>query len=716
MSNASDSQATQRRIYELRTEVARHQRAYHQEDMPIISDAQYDALVKELSALERAHPDLAPGDSPLDQVGFAPKREFAEVQHRVPMLSLNNAFEWAEVEQFASRLAQTLGVGTDPQALRFSAELKFDGIAVNLRYEQGGLAQAATRGDGSVGEEITANIRMISNIPTQLRVREGESPPQVIEIRGEVLMLKSAFAELNKAQLARDDKVFVNPRNAAAGSLRQLDPNITARRPLQFFAYGIGDLLDPSGVCRSITTHSAWLNQLSDWGFPVGELRVAETDLNGLRQFYEQVEAQRAALAFDIDGVVYKLESLALQAKAGFVSRAPRFAIAHKFPAEEASTQLIDIEVQVGRTGTLTPVARLAPVFVGGVTVTNATLHNEDEIRRKELMIGDTVWVRRAGDVIPEVLGPIKALRPEHARMFQMPLRCPVCGSPTAREAGESASRCTAGLACPAQRKQALLHFAHRRAMDIEGLGEKIVDQLVEQGWVSTPADLYTLTVSRLASLDRLGEKSAQNLVAQIDRSRRVSLARFIFSLGIRHVGERTARDLALHFQGLDAIRGADLQALQEAPDVGPVVAASIRRFFDHPDQQAVVDALEQQLMIDRMDDRPVVPPLFAAESPGDSEPKDADKNTARAAALALPFKGLTVVLTGTLSSMTRDEASDWVIALGGKTSSAVSAKTSMLVAGEAAGSKLSKAESLGIRVVDEAAFLDLIRPYRDLD
>jgi DNA ligase (NAD+) len=688
MTPTPESKAHQRRIFELRAEVARHQRAYHQEDAPVISDAQYDALVKELAALERAYPDLAPGGSPLDQVGFAPKREFAEVQHRVPMLSLNNAFEWLEVEQFAARLAQTLGKEIDSAALRFSAELKFDGIAVNLRYEQGKLAQAATRGDGSVGEEITANIRMIGNVPTQLKIASGQSFPQMIEIRGEVLMLKDAFAQLNQEQAARGEKIFVNPRNAAAGSLRQLDPNITARRPLHFFAYGIGDLQDSAGACQHLSTHSAWLDQLVAWGFPVGELRVAGVDLKGLQQFYERVQAQRATLPFDIDGVVYKLEALDLQAKAGFVSRAPRFAVAHKFPAEEASTQLLDIEVQVGRTGTLTPVARLAPVFVGGVTVTNATLHNEDEIHRKELMIGDTVWVRRAGDVIPEVLGPIKALRPENARVFQMPLRCPVCGSPALRESGESASRCTAGLACPAQRKQALLHFAHRRAMDIEGLGEKIVDQLVEQGWVHTPADLYTLTESKLALLDRMGEKSARNLVAQIDRSRSVTLARFIFSLGIRHVGERTAQDLAQHFLGLEAIRNASAEDLQHAPDVGPVVAASIRRFFDHPDQMAVVNALEKQLMI--------APPQ------------------ARTVAPQQPFAGMTVVLTGTLSGMSRDEAGDWVAALGGKTSSAVSAKTSMVIAGEAAGSKLAKAEALGVPVIDETAFLEMIKPYRD--
>ncbi len=680
------------RILKLRAEVLSHQRAYHQLDAPVISDAQYDALVRELEALESANPGLVPGPSPVDQVGFSAKREFAEVQHRVPMLSLNNAFEQADVEQFVSRLSQLLGLDADSSELRFSAELKFDGIAVSLRYESGRLVQAATRGDGSVGEDITVNARVIRSIPRQL---SGAGVPQVLEVRGEVLMTKKDFASLNETQAQAGEKVFVNPRNAAAGSLRQLDCAVTAKRPLTFFAYGTGEVIDINGDTNRLKTHSDWLNQLSAWGLPLSDLREGGLSRQGMLQFYERVLQQRATLPFEIDGVVYKLESLRLQQKAGFVSRAPRFAIAHKFPAEEASTKLLEIQVQVGRTGALTPVAKLEPVFVGGVTVTNATLHNEDEIRRKDLMIGDTVWIRRAGDVIPEVLGPVVSLRPSTAKAFVMPRTCPVCGSPAVKEEGEAVSRCPAGLSCSAQRKQAFLHFAQRKAMDIEGLGEKIVDQLVDQGLVRTPADLYSLGVDQLAALERMGKKSAHNLLNQIERSRSASLSRFIYALGIRHVGERTARDLALHFGSVDALRAASLEALMQAPDVGPVVAASIRAFFDHSDQQAIVDGLLGAIQIDRLDDRPAV-------APGSGTVPD-----------TLPFSGMTVVLTGTLSSMSRDAASALIGALGGKTSSAVSTKTSIVLAGEAAGSKLEKAQQLGIQVMTEEEFLALTAPFR---
>ena len=676
------------RLDALREEVRRHQQAYHQEDAPFISDAQYDALVRELERLEAAFGSTAAVEtpSPIEQVGFAPKREFKEVAHRLPMLSLNNAFESSDVSQFVSRLAQGLGLATDDAQLRFSAELKFDGIAISLRYENGRLVQAATRGDGSVGEDVTPNILTIADIPRALAT---DHPPQTIEIRGEVLMLKKDFEALNVAQAAVGEKSFVNPRNAAAGSLRQLDPSITARRRLSFFAYGIGEFVPASGQTLSHQTHSQWLRQLNDWGLPLGEPRGSELDAAGLIRFYDQVHQKRASLPFDIDGVVYKLESLSLQARVGFVSRAPRFAIAHKFPAEEASTELLDIDVQVGRTGALTPVARLKPVFVGGVTVTNATLHNEDEIRRKDLMIGDTVWVRRAGDVIPEVLGPILALRPANARPFHMPLRCPVCGGATIRDPSEAVSRCLSGLSCTAQRKQALLHFAQRRAMDIEGLGDKIVDQLVDQKLVATPADLFRLRLSQLAGLDRMGEKSAQNLLDQIDRARSASLSRFLFALGIRHVGERTARDLADFFGSIDAIQTASIEMLQAAPDVGPVVAASIHQFFAQSEQQQVVQALLSEIRIDRLDDRPAVAPA------------------------SLPFQHMTVVLTGTLSGLSRDEAGDWIRTLGGRVTGSVSAKTALVIAGEAAGSKLEKALQLGIRVMEEQEFLDLIAPFR---
>ncbi len=697
--SGSDAQAleTRERILQLRTEVARHQRAYHQDDAPLISDAQYDALVRELEALESEFPELAPGLSPVDQVGFAARREFAEVRHRVPMLSLNNAFEDSDITQFVNRLGQLLLVSDPARDLRFSAELKFDGIAISVRYEAGRLVQAATRGDGSVGEDITVNARVIASIPHHLTGKV----PEVVEVRGEVLMQKKDFAALNAQQQAVGDKVFVNPRNAAAGSLRQLDSTVTAKRPLSFFAYGVGEVVDPQGVTRGLTGHSDWLDQLAQWGCPVSSERRREVTSQGLLTFYQQVLGKRATLPFEIDGVVYKLESLAQQAQAGFVSRAPRFAIAHKFPAEEASTRLLDIDVQVGRTGTLTPVARLEPVFVGGVTVTNATLHNQDEIERKDVRIGDTVWVRRAGDVIPEVLGPIPALRPAHTRVFRMPTHCPVCGSLAVREPGEAAVRCPAGLSCKAQRKQAFLHFAQRKAMDIEGLGEKIVDQLVDGGHVSTLADLYRLDVDTLSSLERMAQKSAQNLVDQINRSRETSLARFLFALGIRHVGERTARDLALHFQSIDALRVAREDELMQAPDVGPVVAASIRSFFDHPGQAQVVSALSAEIRTPRLDDRPAVAPMARAAQATD---------TAR---VALPLEGKTVVLTGTLSSMTRDQAGDWILALGGKLSGSVSAKTALVVAGEAAGSKLTKAQELGVAVIDEAAFMAIIEPYK---
>jgi DNA ligase (NAD+) len=684
-----DLQKIRSRILALRAEVISHQQAYHLLDAPVISDAQYDALVRELEGLESRYPELAPGPSPVDQVGFAPKREFSEVRHRVPMLSLNNAFSDEDIQQFASRLAQNLGLKAE--ALRFSAELKFDGIAVSLRYEAGRLVEAATRGDGSVGEDITPNIRVIQDVPKQL---DGQSIPQVLEVRGEVLMRRQDFELLNERQTARGEKVFVNPRNAAAGSLRQLDPRITAERPLSFYAYGTGEVRWAAGRERQLATHSEWLDALADWGLPVAADRAASLSCEGLLKFYSEILSRRSSLPFEIDGVVYKLESVALQSQAGYVSRAPRFAVAHKFPAEEASTRLLGIDVQVGRTGALTPVARLEPVFVGGVTVTNATLHNADEIIRKGIMIGDTVWVRRAGDVIPEVLGPIAALRPADARPFTMPNSCPACGTPAVREAEEAVSRCPAGLTCGAQRKQAFLHFAQRRAMDIEGLGEKIVDQLVEKNLVNSIADLYELTIDRLAALDRMAEKSASNLIAQIDASRSASLARFLFGLGIRHVGERTARDLALYFKSLPAIRHATPEDLLQAPDVGPVVAASIREFFDNPEQSAIVDRLLAAIQLDRLDDRPAVAPAVSN-------------------AAAQPFAGMTVVLTGTLDSMARDEAANWIIALGGKTSSSVSAKTALVIAGEAAGSKLVRAQELGVPVMDEAAFLELIQPFR---
>jgi DNA ligase (NAD+) len=664
--------------------VIQHQQAYYRDDAPLISDARYDALVQELARLELLLPAAAQGPSPLDTVGFAPRREFTEVAHRVPMLSLGNAFEDAEVLAFVERLRQILALGVagsdgaDP--LRFSAELKFDGVAVSLRYEDGWLVQAATRGDGSSGEEVTANVRTIGSVPARL---SGEAVPQVLEVRGEILMTRQDFADLNARQVAEGGRAFVNPRNAAAGSLRQLDPSITARRPLRFFTYGTGEVIDTRGLTTGLATHSAWMQALGDWGLPTGDERAGNLDAQGLLAFYRRILSVRSQLPYEIDGVVYKLESLALQSRAGFVARAPRFAIAHKFPAEEASTRLLGIDVQVGRTGALTPVARLAPVFVGGVTVTNATLHNEDEIARKDVMIGDTVWVRRAGDVIPEVLGSLTALRPADAQPFIMPTHCPVCGSSVLREPGEAVTRCPAGLSCSAQRKQALIHFGSRRAMDIEGLGDKLVEQLVDQGHVAALSDVYRLDEAGLAALDRMGEKSARNLLVSIERSRSVSLARFIFALGIRHVGEKTALDLARHFGSIERLRRASCEDLMQTPDVGPVVAASVQAFFAHPEQARIVDALVQELSLPAPE--PVPPPT------------------------ELPLSGVTVVLTGTLASMGRDEASQRLTALGAKVSGSVSARTGFVVAGEEAGSKLDKARALGVRVIDEKEFLSMI-------
>jgi len=672
------------RIAALRAEVIQHQQAYYRDDAPLISDARYDALVQELARLEALLPAAAQGPSPLDTVGFAPRREFTEVAHRVPMLSLGNAFEDAEVLAFVERLRQILALGVagsdgaDP--LRFSAELKFDGVAVSLRYEDGWLVQAATRGDGSSGEEVTANVRTIGSVPARL---SGEAVPQVLEVRGEILMTRQDFADLNARQVAEGGRAFVNPRNAAAGSLRQLDPSITARRPLRFFTYGTGEVIDTRGLTTGLATHSAWMQALGDWGLPTGGERAGNLDAQGLLAFYRRILSVRSQLPYEIDGVVYKLESLALQSRAGFVARAPRFAIAHKFPAEEASTRLLGIDVQVGRTGALTPVARLAPVFVGGVTVTNATLHNEDEIARKDVMIGDTVWVRRAGDVIPEVLGSLTALRPADAQPFIMPTHCPVCGSSVLREPGEAVTRCPAGLSCSAQRKQALIHFGSRRAMDIEGLGDKLVEQLVDQGHVAALSDVYRLDEAGLAALDRMGEKSARNLLVSIERSRSVSLARFIFALGIRHVGEKTALDLARHFGSIERLRRASCEDLMQTPDVGPVVAASVQAFFAHPEQARIVDALVQELSLPAPE--PVPPPT------------------------ELPLSGVTVVLTGTLASMGRDEASQRLTALGAKVSGSVSARTGFVVAGEEAGSKLDKARALGVRVIDEKEFLSMI-------
>jgi DNA ligase (NAD+) len=665
----------------LRAELERHNHAYYVLDAPTIPDAEYDKLFRELQGLEAEHPALLTADSPTQRVGGAALKEFSPHRHGIPMLSLNNAFAPEEVEAFDKRVRDGLETIS---AVDYAVEPKFDGLAISLTYENGVFTCGATRGDGINGEEVTPNLRTLRSIPLRL---QGEGWPALIEIRGEVLMFKADFVQLNARQRERGDKEFANPRNAAAGSLRQLDSKITAGRPLSFFAYGVGagaDTLAPR-------THSELMDKLAKWGFPVAAERGVVSGTRGLLDFFAKIGSLRAGLPYDIDGVVYKVNRLDWQDRLGFVSRAPRFAIAHKFPAEEALTEVLGIDVQVGRTGAITPVARLKPVFVGGVTVTNATLHNEDEVRRKDVRVGDTVIVRRAGDVIPEVLAIVPENRPMRdlfggeplSLPFELPKTCPECGSTVAKGEDEAIARCTGGLFCPAQRKQALWHFAARRAMDIEGLGDKLIDQMVDNGLVHSPADLYGLTVEALAGLDRMGEKSAQNLIAAIDQSRQTTLARFIFALGIRNVGEATARDLAQHFGNLDGIIDADVAALQLVPDVGPVVAASIVAFFKESHNREIIARLQAAGL------------QWVEGDPADSGPK--------------PLAGKTLVLTGTLPTLKRDDAKAMIEAAGGKVAGSVSKKTDFVVAGEEAGSKLEKALELGVPVIDEAELLKLL-------
>ena len=690
MSGASGGENAAQAAARLRAEIEQHNVRYYVYDDPSVSDAEYDGLMRELQALEAEHPELVTPESPTQRVGAAPVSAFGSVRHVVPMLSLGNAFDEEDVTAFDRRVTDTLrgaGLLGPAQQADYFCELKLDGLAISLRYEDGRLVQAATRGDGQTGEDVTSNIRTIKAIPLQLK----GAYPKVLEVRGEVLMNRADFEKLNQAQAKRDEKVFVNPRNAAAGSLRQLDPRITAKRPLRFFAYGWGEVQGLAGSQGGLfaeasagvaeasqlpeKSHGAMLDWLASLGLPVNvKHNHRASGAEGLMAFYAKVGKLRPELPYDIDGVVYKVDSLPAQKVLGFVARAPRFALAHKFAAEEATTTLLDIEVQVGRTGAITPVARLKPVFVGGVTVTNATLHNEDEIRRKDVRIGDMVIVRRAGDVIPEVLGPVLEKRPDDAREFVMPTACPVCGSAIERLEDETIARCTGGLFCGAQRKQTLWHAASRKALDIEGLGEKLVDQLVDSGRVKTLADLYSLRPLELVGLDRMGQKSADNLVAAIDKARAPGLNRLLYALGIRHVGETTARDVARHFGSIDAIMDADEDALSSVPDVGPVVAASIRRFFAEQHNRDVIEQLKSQGV------NPV----------------------AEAAPQATTLAGKTFVLTGTLPNWTREEASMRIQAAGGKVSGSVSKKTAYLVAGEDSGSKLAKAQELGVAVLDE--------------
>ena len=673
---AADRVSAERAAW-LRAEIDRHNHAYYVRDNPVVSDADYDRLMRELQDLELAHPDLVIAASPTQRVGAAPLAAFGSVTHSVPMLSLGNAFDDDEVRAFDKRVADTLraaGRLRPGDQVEYFCELKLDGLAMSLRYEDGQLVQAATRGDGQTGEDVTANIRTVRSIPLAL---QGDGVPPVLEVRGEVFMNLAEFDLLNDAQRARNEKVFVNPRNAAAGSLRQLDPRVTAQRPLRFFAYGWGEIGEIAAV-----RHGDVLDWLESMGLPVntGE-HMKALGADGLLAYYRDVAARRERLPYDIDGVVYKVNDLAAQRTLGFVARAPRFAIAHKFPAQEATTTLLDIEVQVGRTGAITPVARLAPVFVGGVTVTNATLHNEDEINRKDVRIGDTVIVRRAGDVIPEVVAPVLERRPADARRFVMASVCPVCGSAIERLEDEAIARCTGGLFCPAQRKQSLLHAAGRKALDVEGLGDKLVEQLVDRGRIHSLAEVFGLTADELAQYDRMGQKSAENLVAAIDRARRPVLGRLIFALGIRHVGETTARDLALHFGSVESLMGADLDALLAVNDVGPVVAGSILRFFAEPHNIEIVRALQA-----------------SGVAPQPEEPPRTQGLAAK-----------TFVLTGTLPVWSREEAAAQIVAAGGKVSGSVSRKTNFVVAGVEAGSKLTKALELGVTVIDEDALRALL-------
>ena len=680
--------AQQERAAALRAQLQHHAYLYYTLDAPELPDAEYDRLFQELQALEEAHPELRTRDSPTQRILGQILPGFATVRHAVPMLSIRTETdtEASGAIAFDVRVRKELGLSPLDPSVEYEAELKFDGLAVSLRYEHGVLVQGATRGDGEAGEDVTQNIRTLRQIPLRL---QGSAVPEVLEVRGEVFMRRDDFEALNERQRekiaagARNEKTFVNPRNAAAGALRQLDPAIAASRPLSFYAYGYGEV---QGWDAMPDTHGGILDALVQFGLPVSEHRTLAAGAPELVEFHKKIAALRDSLPFDIDGVVYKVNALALQQRLGFVSREPRWAVAHKYPAQEQLTTVQAIDVQVGRTGKLTPVAKLAPVFVGGVTVTNATLHNEEEARRKDVRVGDTVVVRRAGDVIPEVVSVVLDRRPEGAVPFSMPDACPVCGSAVGREEGEVDTRCTAGLFCSAQRKQAVLHFAQRRAMDIENLGEKLVDQLVDGGLIHSLPDLYELQLDTLAGLDRMAEKSARNLLDGLEKSRHTTLARFIYGLGIRHVGETTAKDLARHFGRLDALLAADEQALLQVPDVGPVVASSIRHFLEEPHNREVIERLR-------------VHGVTWPESDGIVDSRAPQ-----------PLAGKTFVLTGTLPGMSRDQAKELLEAAGAKVAGSVSKKTDYVVAGAEAGSKLEKAQALGVAVLDEAGMLELLR------
>lgn len=675
----SATAVVEKKLRELRNTIETHNHRYYVLDEPTIPDAEYDRLFQELRELEAQHPELITLDSPTQRVGAPPRSELPQVRHAVPMLSILTETDTNEsaVAVFDTRIRKELDLSADAAPLMYSAEVKFDGLAINLRYEHGVLVQAATRGNGEIGEDVTPNVRTIRSIP--LRVATDAA---ALEVRGEVLMKRADFERLNEQQRVAGGKIFVNPRNAASGFLRQLDSRITAQRPLSFYAYGVGEV---AGIDLG-KSHSELLDNLLRLDFPVFDLRAVSKGPEGLVKFYQKVAQARDALPFDIDGVVYKVDSFSLQRQLGFRSREPRWAVAHKYPAQEQLTELLDVEFQVGRTGAITPVARLKPVFVGGVTVSNATLHNPDEVARLGVQIGDTVIVRRAGDVIPQIVQVVVEQRPANARAIVFPSVCPVCGATVERVEGEAKAYCTGGLICAAQLKESIKHFAHRRAMDIEGLGDKLVEQLVDQKLIGSVADLYALDLQTLAGLERMAEKSAHNILAALEKSKQTTLPRFLFALGIREVGEATALALANYFGDLDAIMGADAEKLQRVPDVGPVVAEHMVDFFAVPRNVEVIRRLLAA---------GIEWPAIAARA------RD-----------QLPLNGQVFVLTGTLETLSRDQAKEQLQMLGAKVSGSVSKKTACVVAGPGAGSKLTDAQALGVPVIDEAALLALLREH----
>jgi len=667
----------QEKIESLRDEIRYHNYRYHTLDDIEIPDAEYDRLVRELQELEAEYPQLVTPDSPTQRVGAEPSSTLKTVRHRIPMLSLDNVFSEEGLRDFHRRVAEKLEFEDGAEKLRYAAEPKLDGAAVSLLYEHGLLVRGATRGDGTTGEDVTHNIRTIDSVPLKLI---GDGYPGILEVRGEVFMPRAGFEAYNERARKAGEKTFVNPRNAAAGSLRQLDPRLTAERPLDIYVYSVG--LVEGGDLPG--THHEIIARLGEWGLKTCPESAVVEGVEGCLQYYRDIGARRDALPYDIDGVVYKVDSIAMQRELGFVSRAPRWAIAHKFPAQEELTTVEDVEFQVGRTGALTPVARLAPVFVGGVTVSNATLHNIDELWRKDVRVGDSVIVRRAGDVIPEVVSVVKSRRPKKTKRIDLPEQCPVCGSQVKREEGEAVARCTAGLYCRAQRVESLKHFVSRRAMDIEGLGPKLIEQLVAEEKLRSPADIYRLTKDELSGLERMGEKSADNLVRSIEKSKSTTLPRFLFALGIREVGEATAASLATHFGNLSAIVAATVEDLTKVADVGPVVAKRCRDFFSESHNLDVIREL-QELGVQWADTQPM-------QTAGDG-----------------PLVGKTFVITGTLPGMTRDEAKDLIQRAGGKVSGSISKKTSFLLAGEKAGSKLAKAEKLGVEILDIGTLKQLL-------